>query len=409
MKKLPLFVPLAILLGACTRTVSPPVTPPAVPAEVGTPLPAAAALPQDGMTFVPSRGRVLARGDGVPADTAWVSLGTDGLTLREKVRRALLLSDTPLLDESGNARGTSLPRGSRAVVREIGPWQEGPGGYRRLYRLEEGWVEAGSAALILAEGFGIEAGVVQRKIAISGGSSEYALLAIADESRVILVDTSSFIFPDAFHPSALLEIEIEDANADGLPEIVLEGETIVSFQYLGATPLRWGAWLRPKDGIWAPILFYKKHFAADEGYSYDAALRSFASAGAGFHDTVKVSTDYTAGVPGGEFRTTVVSFHRWNGSEYRSRPAEDLPRQGTVTADGTPLLEDPDPDAAIVEEMRAGDLLWVFDRSDAPREKDSWWYRACAKSGAEGWVNGSALELAWVDPLKVNRAAFLEN
>ena len=207
-------------------------------------------------------------------------------------------------------------------------------------------------------------------------------------------------------------ITIEDANADGLPEIVLEAETIVSLQYLGATPLRWVAWLRPKAGAWSPVLLYKKRFATDEGYAYEASARSFDSHGTGPHDTVKVSTDFVMAVPGGEFRTTVVSFHAWNGSEYRNTPADDLPRRGTVTADDTPLLLEPRADAARVATLRAEEVLYVFDRSDSPQAgitPSAWWYRACTKSGSDGWISGALVKLTWIDQLKVNRASFLGN
>ena len=53
-----------------------------------------------------------------------------------------------------------------------------------------------------------------------------------------------FPFPDSFHPSGVVSVSLQDVNADSLPEILLEAETIVSVRYLGATPVRWKAWLR---------------------------------------------------------------------------------------------------------------------------------------------------------------------
>ena len=42
-------------------------------------------------------------------------------------------------------------------------------------------------------------------------------------------------------------MSLEDVNADSQPEILLEAETIVSLRYLGATPVRWKAWLRRRE------------------------------------------------------------------------------------------------------------------------------------------------------------------
>ena len=52
----------------------------------------------------------------------------------------------------------------------------------------------------------------------------------------------------------------------------------------------------------------------------------------------------------------------------------------------------------------------MFDRSDTRQSRDdpaSWWYKAVTKSGVEGWISGTSVELSWIDPLKMNRAAFL--
>ena len=413
MKKLCLFFSLAILLGACSRSdnrVAPPVDPPEHgAAEAAKPLPSATTLPADDLRYIPSRDRVLMHSDADPVETSWISLGMDIPTILPKISYGLLIAESPLLDGNRNPRGESLPRGGHVKVLEAGQWEAAAGEYRRLYRLEKGFVDSAGLALILAEAGGCSVGFIPRKIAVSRGESEYSLLAIIDSSRTTLVDTSSFVFPDSFHPSGPLRLSIEDANADGLPEIVLEAETIVSFHYLGATPLRWVAWLRPKAGTWAPVLLYNERFATDEGYSYDATARAFATRGSGFFDTVKVTTAFVNAAPSGEFRTSVNSFFVWDGTAYRRNAEAELPRQGTVTSDDAAIYRKPDTGSEVVQTLRAGDPLYVYDRSDTRQTEDdpaSWWYRVSTKSGSEGWTSGTHLKLSWIDPLKVNREVF---
>ena len=63
-----------------------------------------------------------------------------------------------------------------------------------------------------------------------------------------------------------------------------------------------------------------------------------------------------------------------------------------------------------MDTLHAGDMLYIFDRSDSRQSREeasSWWYRVVTKSGAEGWIDGGSVELSWIDPLKVNREAFL--
>ena len=127
----------------------------------------------------------------------------------------------------------------------------------------QGWIDSSAAALILAEANGLAVGIVPRKIVIGGGESEYCLLAISDGRHVTLVDTSIFPFPDSFHPSGVLKVSLEDVNADSLPEVLLEAETIVSLRYLGATPVRWKAWLRRREGTLIPIFRYNMGFGSD--------------------------------------------------------------------------------------------------------------------------------------------------
>jgi hypothetical protein len=95
--------------------------------------------------------------------------------------------------------------------------------------------------------------VVLRKIGVSGGRiGEFSLLAIAKGATLTLVDTSFYVFPDAFHPPGVVRISVSDLNGDSLPELEVEGEAIVSLRYLGATPMRWVAWLRPPRNTRTP-------------------------------------------------------------------------------------------------------------------------------------------------------------
>ena len=423
MKMLLLISSLAIVLAACSRSEKQPAgAPPALPEpsaqKESPPQQTAKPLAEGGVSYLPSIDRVLTRGDAEPVETSWVSLGMSFPTRLGDIRYGLLLSETPLLDAAYVPTASLLPAGAHVEVLEIGGWQKAPDGFRNMCRVRydsvtgpvEGWVDSAAAALITAESGGISAGVVLRKIAIGRGESEFNLLAIAADSRVTLIDTSVFVFPAAFHPSGALEISITDANADGLPELVMEAETIVSLQYLGASPLRWVAWLRPKAGAWAPILLYNTRFGTDEGYSYTASSRAFDSSGKGTLDTVKVTTEYLLVSGHGEFRNTISSFFGWNGSEYRKAAAEDLPRQGTVTAVQAPVLRDPSAESGTVDTLHAGDMLYIFDRSDTRQSREetsSWWYRVVTKSGTEGWIDGGSVALSWIDPLKVNRETFL--
>jgi hypothetical protein len=67
------------------------------------------------------------------------------------------------------------------------------------------------------------------------------------------------------------------------------------------------------------------------------------------------------------------------------------------------LFADVSIESGSVAGLARGSLLYVFDRNDgAPR-----WYRAVSKGGQEGWIAAADVELSWIDPLKVNREAFL--
>ena len=73
---------------------------------------------------------------------------------------------------------------------------------------------------------------------------------------------------------------IEDVNGDGVPEVVVQAQTIVSLQFLGSSPLSWEAWLREKGGSWGAIFRYNVGYGTDQGNSYAATRRAFSSSGA---------------------------------------------------------------------------------------------------------------------------------
>jgi hypothetical protein len=272
----------------------------------------------------------------------------------------------------------------------------------------EGWIDGQSLALITAEAGELAAGIVPCKVVAGGSDAEYSLLAIVDGGKLTLVDTSMFPFAEEFHPSGVLAVSVGDVNGNCSPEIVVEAETIVSLRSLGASSLRWVAWLRPADGAWAPILQYNAGFGTDAGYSYTTTMRAFDFSGAGMLSMVRLDTEYVLVSGESEYRASSVSFYPWNGSSYRKASPQDLPRRGVVTGDTAALRKDPGGEAA--GSLAPGDILYVFDRSDtrqSPDDAASWWYRAVTKSGTEGWISGRDIELSWIDPLKENRAVFL--
>jgi hypothetical protein len=424
MRKALFVVSVALALAACTRVEKP--VPKAAPTSRGPDTgsrvipPSASTLPlEERVLYYPTRERVLTGGDNSGNDMRWQPLGMSFPALLADVRYGLILTDTPLVDRDGNSKGTLLTEASRVTVLEAGEWVSLGSDFHRLYRVRtglpgnaaEGWVHSSAAALILAEANGLAVGIVPRKIVIGGGESEYNLLAVSDGRRVTLVDTSIFPFPDSFHPSGVVRVALEDVNADSQPEILLEAETIVSLRYLGATPVRWKAWLRRREGALVPIFRYNESFGSDAGYSYTASERAFDSDGSGMRNMVRVDTEYTLVTGQDEFRTATVSFFPWNGSEFRKAALQDLPKMGTVTAEQTALLADADPQGGVVATLAKGDQLYVFDRSDTRQSRDdpaSWWYRAVTKGGVEGWISGTMVELTWFDPLKQNREMFLK-
>ncbi len=414
-------IPLA--LAACSRAQQSPssATPAAQAPEVSSPAAAAPVTPavpkEERILYYPSRDRALTRGDDSANDMQWKPVGLGFAELAGKILHGLVLSDVQLTDKDGNPRGAPLAAGSRIAVREAADWVDDGSGFHRLYRVEspdtaiQGWVGSGAVALILAQDDGLEVGVLPRKIVIGGGESEYSLLVVAEGSRVTVVDTSYFPFPDDFHPSGILSVSFKDVNADARPEIVVEAETILSLRYLGTTPVRWKAWLRRgQDGALVPVFRYNTSFGSDAGYSYTATDRFFDSSGAGFQDMVRVDTDFTIVSGPEEFTTETVSFYPWNGSQFRHAPLQDLPKLGSITAGRATLRAEPSAESGETTALARGDQVYVLDRSDTRQARDdpsSWWYRVVTKSAAEGWISGTDVELSWIDPLKVNREAFL--
>src|SRR5271157_628829 len=396
MRKAMLVASIALVLAACMRAEKP--VSGSVPAREpvsgsGTRAVSASARPlEERVLYYPAQERVLTSGDNSSDDMNWKSLGLSFPALLKDVRYGLTLVDTPLTDKDGNSKGTLIPEDSRFTLLEAGQWIQWGSDFRMLYRvrtntggtLAQGWIDSSAAALILTEANGLAVGIVPRKIVIGGGESEYSILAIADGRHVTLVDTSMFPFPDSFHPSGVVQVSLEDVNADSQPEVLLEADTIVSLRYLGATPVRWKAWLRRREGALVPIFRYNVSFGSDAGYSYTATDRAFDSDGSGMRDLVRVDTAYTLVSGQDEFHTTTVSFYPWNGSEFRRATLQDLPKLGTVSADQAPLLADADARSGILASLAKGDQLYVFDRSDTRQSRDdpaSWWYKAVTKSG----------------------------
>ena len=424
MKKALLVAFVALALASCPRAEKPvsaadSATPVAHPGR-DTILSSAPRTLEERVLYFPARERVLTSGDGSSDDMSWQSLGRSFPALVPEVLYGLILADTPLTDKDGNSNGTLLPETSRVTVLEAGEWERWGADFRRLYHVRmkaakqtlEGWIDSSSAALMLVEAKGLAVGLVPRKIVIGDGESEYSLLVVSDGRHVTLVDTSFIPFPESFHPSGVVHVSLEDVNSDSQPEILLEAETLVSLRLLGATPVRWKAWLRRREGTLVPIFRYNVSFGSDAGYAYTATDRAFDSDASGMRDMVRVDTDYTLVSGQDEFRTTTVSFYPWNGSEFKKAALQDLPKMGTITVDQASLLANMNArgQSGILASLAKGDQLYVFDRSDTRQYRGdpaSWWYKAVTKSGVEGWISGTMMELSWIDPLKLNRAAFL--
>jgi hypothetical protein len=413
------------LLAGCARAhkdsgpqpPQPPAAPQGVekPSKTDTAADAARAAEDGGIiVYVPSRERVLSRGDADEIVTSWLPLGAAFESARGDLLHGLLMSEASLGE-------TTLPALSRVAVKAASGWEKLQGTHRRSYTVQaldgssaEGTVDSSQCVLVVAESGGVSVGFVERKVDIAGGESLYNVLAIASEGTVTLADTSAWVFPDSFHPSGVRAASIADLNGDGAAEIAVTAETIVSLNYLGATPLAWECWLTPRPaparpGGWAPIFLFNQGFATDEGASYAATRRLIDSDGDGVMETVKVTTEIEETSEERSFANTIVSFFVWNGERYEKQAAQELPRQGTVVSDSAMLFADTSIEAGTVAQVPRGALLYVFDRSDS----SPFWYRAVSREGAEGaegaegWIPGADLKLSWVDPLRVNRETFL--
>jgi hypothetical protein len=370
----------------------------------------------DAVAYLPGRDRALMESDGESLGLDWRPMGMSFPAELKAVRYGYLFAAAPLFDGRGGEIGQTIPAGTRVAVLDAGPWAPGDSSYRRLYKVHwdaestDGFVDGSSLALITAEKGTLAAGVVPRHIVVSGGESDYSLLAIVDGGVTTLIDTSTFRFPTAFHPSGVLRVAIDDVNGNGSPEVVLEAETIASLTTLGTTPLQWAAWLRPRDGQWSPILLYDESYATDSGYSSTTTMRAYDASGAGMRNMVRLDTDDVLVSGEREFRTQTVRFYPWTGTDYRKAALQDLPQLGTVTAQRLSLFTLPGGAEGVLPALSQGDVVYVFDRSDLPRDASkpgSWWYDVVTSTGVEGWVSGEGLALAWIDPLKENRAVFL--
>jgi len=364
---------------------------------------------------VPSRERVFMRSDSEQVVTSWLPLGLSYPSARSSILYGLVIMEAPLLDAQHKPTGQALRRGSRVTVVDSTEWESMGAEYGRWYRVHpegsggDGWLDSRNVALITTAKGALSCGFLERKIGIAGGDSVYNLLVLCDGSAVSLVDTSALVFPDSFHPSGVTGVAIEDVNGDGVPEVVVQAQTIVSLQFLGSSPLSWEAWLREKGGSWGAIFRYNISYGTDQGNSYTASRRVFSSTGNGLLDTVKVTTDITEAAEQGEFRTTIVTFHLWNGSAYREDKNRELPQEGRSTA-AAALLADPRAGSASVQALHEGDTLYVFDRGDTQESmagQTGFWLHATSRSGKDGWIHSSQVKLSKIDPLKVNREVFL--
>ena len=276
MKRLPAFF-LALLMLSCSR--------PAPQGRIAT------------VDLVPSRQRALAQSDSEPVVTTWLPVGMSFVSARASILYGLLVSDSPVLDVSHKPVGGTLRRGLRVTIADATPWEAAGRDYKKWYQVREqgsskdAWVDSADVALITVENGPLSGGFLERKIAVSGGESEYNLLVLCDGTAVSLIDSSAIVFPDAFHPSGVMSVSLEDVNSDGAPKAVVRGQTIVSLQFLGASPLAWEAWLKEKGGSWGVIFRFNSSYGTDQGNSYSATRRVFSSTGAGVLDTVKVTTD----------------------------------------------------------------------------------------------------------------------
>jgi len=354
--------------------------------------------------FVPSQSRVFARGDTDEIVMQWMPVGMSFESAQGQVLHGVLLEETSF-------GGEVLSPLSPVAVLSATAWERSAGAYHRSYVVRSldagnpvsGTVDSARCLLVTAESGGLAAGFLERRISVNGGESDYNVLAVVADGAVTLADTSAWVFPESFHPSGVRGVTISDINGDGSVEIVVSVETIVSLNYLGATPLAWECWLPARSPASGPLFQFNESFATDEGSSYTASRRLLDSDGNGMQETVKVTTEIEQASEEREFTNTIVSFSLWDGSRYAKQAADELPRLGSVAVQRATLFADTSLESGSVAEAAQGELLYVFDRSDSP----PFWFRAVTKQGVEGWIAGTEVELAWVDPLKVNREVFL--
>ncbi|HUI70256.1 MAG TPA: SH3 domain-containing protein [Spirochaetia bacterium] len=366
--------------------------------------------------LVPSATRVFMQSDSEPVVTSWLTLGMSYPAARASVLYGLIVSEAQALDAEHHPTGEALRRGAHVTIADASAWEPAGREYKRWYKASaqgsnrELWLESSKVALITTAQGALSGGFIERKIAIAGGESEYNILVLCHGTAVSLIDTSVLVFKDAFHPSGVTRVSLEDINSDGVPEAVVQAQTIVSLQYLGASPLAWEAWLREKDGSWEVIFRYNSGYGTDQGNSYSATRRAFSSSGAGFFDTVKVTTDLMETTAQGIFRNTIETFLLWNGSQYKEDPGKGLPQLGTITAEQAQLAALPTTDSPPVDKLARGDTLYVIDRGNVPQDvggEQGFWFHAVSHSGKEGWIHSSSMSLSKLDHLKVNREAFL--
>jgi len=365
--------------------------------------------------LVPSRQRVFAQNDSETPVTSWLPLGMSFASTRTSMLYGLLIQDGTALDGTRKPVGRTLRRGLHIVVRDASAWQPAGSTYRRWYEVsQEGstrldWVDSSSVALITAQSGSLKGGFLERKVSIAGGESEYNVLVLCDGDAVSLIDTSVLVFPDAFHPSGATSVSFEDVNADGTPEAVVQAQTIVSLQFLGASPLSWEAWLREKDGRWGAIFRFNSGYGTDQGNSYTATRRAFSSTGAGFLDTVKVTTNLMETTAQGVFGATTETFFLWNGTVYKEDQPWGMPQKASVIS-GAELKAFPQSTGETVAKLKGGDELFAFDRGDARAAaggEDGFWLHATTRAGKDGWIRSGLVKLEKIDPLKVNRQVFL--
>ncbi len=366
--------------------------------------------------LVPSRQRVFAQSDAEPPVTTWLPLGMSYESAKASILYGLLIQDAPALDKDRKPSGRLLQRGLRVTVRDGTAWEHDGSGYRRWYEVsQEGssradWVDSSAVALITARSGNLSGGFLERRISVAGGESEYNVLALCDGDAVSLIDSSALVFPDSFHPSGVTSVSFGDVNSDGAVEAVIQAQTIVSLQFLGASPLAWEAWLREKAGSWGAVFRYNSSYGTDQGNSYTATARAFSSSGQGLLDTVKVTTNLMETTAQGVFSATTQTFFAWNGTLYKEDPSWGMPQKGSVIPGSAELKALPQTTGAAVAQLKAGDGLFVWDRGDARETaagEAGFWLHVTTRGGKEGWIPSALVKLSKIDPLKVNRDVFL--